>query len=180
MSLGETKPLNRVLLFTGDGKGKTTAALGMALRACGHGLRVRIIEFLKADSSTGELAAFARWPNVEISQVGKGFVPKESHPKWAEHRQAAQEGLALARQALASGKFELVVLDEICTAVAKKLVSEDEVAETLNKSTPKICIVLTGRDATKKLMALADTVTEMRCIKHGMQQGIPAQKGVEY
>ncbi len=170
----------RILLFTGDGKGKTTAALGMALRASGHGMRTLILQFIKANSSVGEIAACRHLPGVEISQTGLGFVPEPSHPSFSEHRRAAQEGLGLAHKALMSGQYDLVVLDEICTAVAKGLLQEDSVVEALRQAHPRACVVLTGRNATKALIDLADTVTEMRFIKHGFREGRAAEKGVEY
>jgi cob(I)alamin adenosyltransferase len=170
----------RVLLFTGDGKGKTTAALGMALRAIGHGMKVKIIQFVKADASTGEIAALSMLPGVEIVQTGRGFVPPESSPHVAEHRQAAEEGLKVAVEAIASGAYSLVVLDEICFAVARHLVAESDVVELVRKASRQTTLVLTGRGASPALIDLADTVTEMNPLKHGMQSGWPAQEGVEF
>jgi cob(I)alamin adenosyltransferase len=170
----------RLLIFTGDGKGKTTAALGMALRACGQGMRVKIIQFIKADPSTGEVAAVRNLPGVELVQTGLGFVPAEDHPGFLQHREAAQRGLLLAEEAVRSGEYDLVILDEICNAVALHLLSEEHVAAVLQMSGPGRIVVLTGRDAPESLMALADTVTIMSCRKHAMAEGRPAQKGVEY
>jgi cob(I)alamin adenosyltransferase len=171
---------NRVLIFTGDGKGKTTAALGMALRASGHGMRTLILQFIKADSSVGEIAACRNLPGVEISQTGLGFVPKPSNPSFLEHRRAAQEGLELALKALTSDQYDLVILDEICTAVAKGLLEEDCIVEAVRQTHPSVCVVMTGRNATEGLIDLADTVTEMRFVKHGFREGRAAEKGVEY
>jgi len=170
----------RVLLFTGDGKGKTTAALGMLLRASGHGLRALMLQFIKFDATTGELASAARLPGIEIVQTGRGFVPKPGHPKFQEHVEAARAGLRLAAEALSAGKYDMLVLDEICTAVSKGLLDEKAVVETLAGAKAGICLVLTGRGATPGLLALADTATEMRCLKHGLASGISAQKGVEF
>ncbi len=172
-------PKPRVLIFTGDGKGKTTAALGMAFRASGHGLRTGVIQFIKSDTSVGEVAAAAASPAIEIHPTGLGFLPPPDHPRYAEHRAAAQAGLRKAADALAAEQFDLLILDEICLAVARGLIEEQQVVDLLAHAGPNTCLVLTGRDASPGLIALADTVTEMRCIKHGMQAGIAAQDGVE-
>lgn len=170
----------RTLIFTGDGKGKTTAALGMVLRAAGHGQRVLIVQFIKADAKTGELLACAKLPGIEIVQMGLGFVPQKDRPAFESHRHAAQEALEFARRAVASGGLDLIVLDEICGAIARDLIDEEEVIELLGTPGRTACIVLTGRGATPRLIEHADTVTEARCVKHGYSQGIKAQKGVEW
>jgi cob(I)alamin adenosyltransferase len=172
--------MTRILIFTGEGKGKTTAALGTVLRAAGHGWKSLVVQFIKADEKTGELNSCGFLPGVDIVQMGRGFVPKENHPAFAEHCRAAQEGLAYAVQALVSGRYDLIVLDEICGAIAKKLINEESVLEILTQSTKTSCIILTGRGASSRLMERADTVTEMGCLRHGMNQGIGAQQGVEY
>ncbi len=168
----------RVLIITGDGKSKTTAALGMALRAVGHGLRVCVIQFIKNDPNTGELAALARL-GVEVTQAGSGFVPSADAPQFAEHQRAAAETLELASAAISSGETDMLILDEICTAVAKGLLGEDDVLSLLQRAETGKIVVLTGRGATERLIAKADTVSEIRCVKHGYQAGIAAQKGVE-
>ena len=169
----------RILIFTGDGKGKTTAALGMAFRASGHGLPSCIIQFIKSDTSVGEIAAAAASALIEIHTTGLGFLPPADDPRFVEHRAAAQAGLRKASEIVAGGRFPLVVLDEICLAVARGLLEEQDVAKLLAQAAAETCLVLTGREATPGLIALADTVTEMRCIKHGLQAGRAAQKGVE-
>ncbi|MEW6356013.1 MAG: cob(I)yrinic acid a,c-diamide adenosyltransferase [Planctomycetota bacterium] len=174
------KDPGRILLFTGDGKGKTTAALGMALRAVGHGMPTFILQFMKADPSTGEIAALKRLPNVEIVQAGLGFAPPPGSPKFPEHAQAARNALAKASEALASDKYAMVILDEICNAVARGLLDEDRVVQMVEKKPEGMILVLTGRGATDRLIALADTVTEMRAIKHGLAEGRKAQEGVEF
>jgi cob(I)alamin adenosyltransferase len=168
----------RILIFTGDGKGKTTAALGMAFRASGHGLRSCVIQFIKSDTSVGEIAAARASTNIEIHPTGLGFVPQNG-PRLDEHRAAAQAGLEKAAEVIAGGRFTLVILDEICGAVAHGLVEEQQVVDLLAKTPPEMCIVLTGRDASPALIQLADTVTEMLCIKHGMSEGLAAQEGIE-
>lgn len=170
----------RILVFTGAGKGKTTAALGMALRAAGHKMPTLIIQFIKADDSTGELAALRALPGVEVRQTGRGFVPRPDSPAFAEHKNAAVRGLETAAAALATGAYRMIVLDEICTAVAKNLLAEESVVAAVKQAPPGSIVVLTGRHASLGLIDLADTVTEMRCIKHGHQQGRKAQEGVEF
>jgi cob(I)alamin adenosyltransferase len=170
----------RVLLFTGDGKGKTTAALGMVLRAAGHGLRTLVLQFIKNDSTSGEIAALERFDGVELRQCGLGFIPPETHPEFAAHKSKAQEALRLAEEAMAGGRYDLIVLDEVCVAVAKGLIDEDRVIELVKLTPEGSRLALTGRGATERLIALADTATEMRCIKHGLLDGRIAQEGVEY
>ncbi len=175
-----TNRRSRILIFTGDGKGKTTAALGMALRASGHGMRTLILQFMKADDTVGELAGLRYLPRVEVIQMGRGFVPSPTSPAFPEHRQAAFHALEKAAEALRSKKYDLMILDEICTAMDKGLITEDQIMNLLEESGELSCLVLTGRGASQRLIAEADTVTEMRNLKHGLSQGIGAQKGVEY
>ncbi len=170
----------RVLLFTGEGKGKTTAALGMALRAAGQGLRVLIIQFIKGDPATGENQAVALLTGVELRQSGLGFVPKPTAPSFPAHREAAANALREAAEALAAGSHDVVVLDEVCVAVARGLLDERAVCEAVRKARAGTCVVLTGRGATPALIDLADTVTDMRCVKHAFEAGRRAQKGVEW
>ncbi len=170
----------RTLVFTGDGKGKTTAALGMALRAAGHGQRVLIVQFVKGDASTGEFAACRHLPGVEIVQTGLGFLPAEDASAFPAHRRAAERGLELAARTLAEQPLDLLVLDEVCLAVARHLLDEGAVLALLRGRRRPVCIVLTGRGASAGLLEAADTVTEMRCLAHGLTRGIPAQPGVEY
>lgn len=170
----------RVLLFTGDGKGKTTAALGMVMRASGHGLRSLVLQFVKSDATTGEIEACRNLPGVSILQTGLGFVPAAAAPEFAEHAHAAARGLKLAEDAVASGSYDLIVLDEICNAVARGLLDESRVISLVGRAKPHIRLVMTGRGATPGLAACADTVTEMRLVRHGLDDGIRAQEGVEY
>ncbi len=175
-----TKDRGRIVLFTGEGKGKTTAALGMALRAAGHGMKVLIVQFVKSDQTTGEIAPCSHLPGVEIVQTGRGFVPEKTSPAFQEHCHAAQDGLNLANGAIASGKYDFIVLDEICLAVSKGLLEEKQVIDIVSKAGIATCVVMTGRSATTGLLSLADTVTEMHPVKHGFESGWKAQKGVEY
>jgi cob(I)alamin adenosyltransferase len=170
----------RTLIFTGEGKGKTTAAFGMVLRAAGHDQRVLVVQFLKSNAATGELLACAHLPQVEVVQMGCGFVPAPEHPAFAKHQQKALEALAFARQAVLSGNRALIVLDEICGAIGRGLIDEDAVIELLSAPERKACLVLTGRHASNRLIEQADTVTEMQCVRHGYTRGIAAQEGVEF
>jgi cob(I)alamin adenosyltransferase len=175
-----TKEMGRILIFTGDGKGKTTAALGMALRASGHGMRTLILQFIKADTSVGELTGLKYLPGIETIQMGRGFVPSPSDPAFLEHCRAAHHALEKAAEALRLKRYDLIILDEICTAMVMGLITEDQVVEIIDQCSKGSCLVLTGRGASERLISMADTVTEMRCVKHGWQKGITAQKGVEY
>ena len=169
----------RIVLLTGDGKGKTCAALGMSLRAAGHGMRVMFLQFIKHDPSTGEIAALAKIPEVDIVQAGLGFVPKTESPRFSDHRQAALAALDKARQAVESGEYSMVVLDEVCGAVTCGLVAETDVLGILDLARADMCLVLTGRGATDALIEAADTVTDLQHVKHPYESGLPAQKGVE-
>jgi cob(I)alamin adenosyltransferase len=172
---------NRILIVTGDGKGKTTSALGMAIRAHGHGFKVAIIQFVKSDAATGEYMALDKMDGIEIIMTGSGFVPKPTDPRFADHRQAAQRGLEKAAEYLRGGRFELVILDEICVAVSLNLIEEEAVLAMLRQqAAPGITIVMTGRGASQGLIDIADTVSEIKVIKHGFDNGIKAQRGVEF
>ena len=170
----------RILNFTGDGKGKTTAGLGLCLRALGHGKRVRIIQFVKSDDKIGELTFLQNQTGVKITQHGCGFIPSADSPKFVEHKNAAGNALEVAREEMKSGQWDVVMLDEINVAVAKDLLAERDTLNAIADADAKMTIVLTGRYATEGLLEIADTVTEMRCVKHGFKAGIPAQQGVEF
>jgi len=180
MSLKDNKDPARILLFTGDGKGKTTAALGMVLRASGHGQKVFVLQFIKSDSSSGEVAACQRLPGVKIIQAGRGFVPAPGSPDFTEHHRAAVKGLELAIETLNSREYDLIILDEVCTAISRGLLDEERVIEAVRRAGPDTCVVLTGRKATPEISSLAHTITEMLCIKHAFTSGRRAQKGIEY
>jgi cob(I)alamin adenosyltransferase len=170
----------RILIFIGDGKGKTTAALGMVLRAHGHGIPAAMIQFIKSDRETGEFAALQKMAGVEIAVTGLGFVPHPTDPRFAEHCRAAEEGIRISSEAVLSGRYGLIVLDEVCTAVSLKLLAEGDVLAAVRKAAPDCTIVLTGRGATEGLIRAADTVSEIRCVKHGFDRGRKSQNGVEF
>lgn len=177
--LDEKKKKPRIIVVTGDGKGKTTSAMGLALRAGGHGMKVRVLQFIK-NSPTGEMRAFSHIPGVEIEQFGNGFVRSKTGDEFDSHKLAAQTCWKNAVAALTCGDYKVVVLDEICCAVKAGLLCESEVVQILTEIEKEMCVVLTGRGAGEKLMAIADTVSEIKCIKHGMNSGVRAQRGVEF
>lgn len=156
-----------VMVNTGNGKGKTTAALGVVLRASGYGHKVLIVQFIKGSWHYGEMDALARFDNVELMRVGKGFVGiLDDKLPFAEHQAAAREGLTQARARIMAEQYDLVVLDEINNAVAMDLIPLDDVLDLVQNRPSQTSIILTGRNAHPRLIALADYVTEMRDIKH--------------
>ncbi len=176
-----SEPFTRglVQVFTGDGKGKTTAALGAAIRALGHGLRVCIVFFMKGDYPYGECNILSQLPNVNIVRFGsRGFIdPANIKP---EEKEQARQALAAAREAVFSGSYDLVVLDEVNLAVAWNLVGLDEVIKLITDKPPNVELILTGRKADTRLIQLADVVTEMLKIKHPYDEGVKARRGIEY
>lgn len=171
-------PGERLLVVTGDGKGKTTAALGLVLRALGHDQPVAVIHFLKCDGRTGEHRMLTRL-GVSVHLGGLGFVPKPGHPEYGRHGQAACATLAQAARLLAAGDHRLVVLDEVCNAVHLGLIAESALLTALAGTAAGVRVVCTGRAASAGLLALADTVSEVRCLAHGYQRGLPALEGIE-
>lgn len=171
---------NRVILLTGDGKGKTTSALGMVLRAVGHGLRVCVVQFIKQCTDTGEAQALRLLPGVEHLVCGKGFVRECTGEAFEAHAQAARAGLAQAAERLRDPACGMVVLDEVCGAVSLGLLDAQAVVGVLAEAAPGTVVVLTGRDAPPELLELADTVCIVSCEKHAYEQGCPAQPGVEW
>ncbi len=166
-----------VQIYTGDGKGKTTAALGLALRATGHGMRAYIGQFMKGQPY-GELDALRDHPLITIEQYGdvRCIHREEVTP---EHIAQAQRGLARARQAIQSGQYDIVVLDEVNVTVWFGLLTVEEVLAFLDERPARVEVILTGRRAPQELIERADLVTEMREVKHYYQQGVPARKGIE-
>ena len=170
----------RILLFTGNGKGKSTAAFGMLARALGHGMRVRVIQCVKSDDAVGEQKFFSHLPGGEWEQFGKGFLPRDpDSPVMEQHRIAARKGLDASIAALFSPDYDFVLLDELCFALSQNLIPLEPLLEALRSSEDGKIVVVTGRNAPEALIAAADTVTEMTMIKHGFEQGIAAMKGVE-
>ena len=170
-----------ILINTGAGKGKTTAAMGTALRAVGNGMRVLMLQFLKGSWHYGELDAVKAFgENFVMRQMGRGFVKvggAETDPEDVRLVEAAWEE---ARAAILSGEWDLVVLDEINYAISYGMLDPAKVVETLRNRPEMVHVILTGRNAHPLLVDLADTVTEMREVKHAYQKGILAQRGIEY
>jgi cob(I)alamin adenosyltransferase len=175
-------PIGLLIVYTGPGKGKTTAALGMTIRAIGYDWKVSIVQFIKGSWKYGEMDGIKRLaPDVELNIMGKGFVGIVDDDKpIEEHKKAAREALDLAIEKMLSGKYNLVILDELNVAVKLGLVSLDELKELIAKKPKELSLVITGRDAHEWLIEQADLVTEMKEIKHPYQKGILAQKGIDY
>jgi len=171
-----------VVVITGNGKGKTTSALGMALRACGHGMKVCIIQFMKGDLYAGEWDGIKRLRcSIELHSTGKGFCGIQGNPyPWTEHRANAQDAIDLVREKMASGGFDLMVLDEINNALKLRLVDLEQVLEIIRSKPPLMHLVLTGRDAHPDVIELADTVSEVIEIKHAFRKDIEPQPGIDY
>ncbi len=171
-----------ILVITGHGKGKTTTALGIAVRACGHDLRVCIIQFMKGDLYAGEWDGIKKMNcPVEIIATGKGFCGIQGNPyPYKEHRANAQEAVQLAHQKMESGQFDILILDEINNALHLKLVDLDQVLKILQQKPPLMHLVLTGRNAHPQVIDLADTVSEVVEVKHAYRKGIEPQPGIDY
>ena len=181
----ETSRRGLILINTGPGKGKTTAALGTAFRAAGNGMRVLILQFLKGSWHYGELeAAKALGPalgqDFVIKQMGRGFVKVGGAETDPEDIRMVEEAWAEAAEAILSGDWDLVVLDEINYAIGYKMLDPEKVAEVLRQKPEMVHVILTGRNAHPILVELADTVTEMREVKHAYEKGILAQRGIEF
>lgn len=166
-----------IQLYTGKGKGKTTAAIGLAIRAAGNGMRVFIGQFVKG-MPYSELVVLESLPLIEIQQLGRDCFIKHE-PELADI-EAAQAGWKLVREIISSQSFDVLILDELCIALFYKLIESNEVIETLRNAPAEMEIIITGRYASDELIALADLVTEMRSIKHYYDNGTEARKGIEY
>ncbi|HEY6847344.1 MAG TPA: cob(I)yrinic acid a,c-diamide adenosyltransferase [Terracidiphilus sp.] len=170
-----------LLINTGPGKGKTTAALGTALRAVGNGMRVLMLQFLKGSWHYGELDAVVPFgSNFVLRQMGRGFVKVGGAETDPEDIQLVQAAWEQAREAIFSGDWDMVVLDEINYAIGYGMLDPAAVADALRTRPEMVHVILTGRNAHPLLVELADTVTEMREVKHAYQKGILAQRGIEY
>jgi len=171
-----------VIAYTGNGKGKTTAALGLCVRAVGHGNKCLIIQFIKSDWEYGELKGISGLgPNVEIRPMGVGCfgMPGDKTPQ-EDHRRAARTALETACDEMVSGAYDVVVLDEVFIAVHYGLVGVDDVLDIVGRKPEKVNLVLTGRYADERILDAADLVTEMNEIKHPYQSGMLSKKGIDY
>lgn len=175
---GIRNALGLVQVYTGDGKGKTTAALGLAMRASGRGLNVIMIQFMKPDAGYGEQIAAKQLSDFTILPMGpKHFCGPEPT---AEDVESVAKALDKSREVLTSGKYDLVILDEINNALRYGLTNPDEVVNILKERAPHTEVVLTGRRVPQEIIDYADLVTEMRLIKHPFDKGIGARVGIEY
>ena len=170
-----------ILINTGPGKGKTTAALGTALRAVGNGMRVLVLQFLKGSWHYGELDAVEAFGGkFVLKQMGRGFVKVGGAETDPEDIRLVEAAWAEAREAIYSGDWDMVILDEINYAIGYKMLDPAVVAEALRERPEMVHVILTGRNAHPLLVEIADTVTEMREVKHAYEKGILAQRGIEY
>ncbi len=171
-----------IVVYTGDGKGKTTAALGMCIRAAGYKKKVKIIQFIKGTWHYGELDGIKLLSEyVDLEQLGKGFVGIiDDKEDISTHIKAAKKTLEKSREEMLSGKWDILILDEINVALGLKLIELEDVLELLNQKPEDLHLVLTGRNAPQEIIDRSDLATEMREIKHPFQQGILAQQGVDF
>jgi cob(I)alamin adenosyltransferase len=168
-----------VLVYTGEGKGKTTAALGLALRALGRGLRVLVIQFLKSPAwKTGEQAAARRFPRLRWLTLGAGFTWTAAHRR--RGRTLAARAWRAARKSILAGREDVVILDEMNLALRHRLIPLRPLLAALKRRPAHLHVVLTGRGAPKALLKAADLVTEMRAVKHPFERGVPGQAGVDW
>ena len=168
----------RVIINTGNGKGKTTAALGTAFRTLGHGGRVCVIQFLKGQGQYGERVMAGKTENLDWFICGKGFVFKKDNID--EDREVARQGFQIAREKVLSDKYDLIILDEITYLPLYDFLDVSEIVELIQNKPKRLSLILTGRDAVPELIEVADTVTVMEPLKHAYENGIKAQKGIEF
>lgn len=179
--MGNKIKQGKVQVYTGDGKGKTTAALGLALRAAGRGLRVYICQFMKG-RKTGESIAIERYLSTLITIQkcgGKKFIIDRENPP-LEEISRAKEGLLKAKEALVSGGYDIVILDEVNVAIYFNLLKEKDVLELIREKPEDVELILTGRNAPRSIIEASDLVTEMKEVKHYYKNGVPAREGIEY
>jgi cob(I)alamin adenosyltransferase len=171
-----------VIVYTGKGKGKTTAALGIVLRAVGHGYKVGMIQFIKGEWYYGELTSSRRLePEFELIAAGRGFVGIiDDDLPIEDHQKAAKDAIELAKQKIASGNYDIMILDEINYAAKLNLISQQDILDVIAARPEKTSLVLTGNYVPEAIMAEADLVTEMREIKHPFQRGVKAKKGIDF
>ncbi|GAB4256547.1 MAG: cob(I)yrinic acid a,c-diamide adenosyltransferase [Thermoleophilia bacterium] len=168
----------RILVHTGDGKGKTTAALGTVFRAAGHGQNVAIVQFMKGKWTYGEIAAVQRFPNIFLARMGSGFTWEKEGLD--EDRELAARAWAVCQELAASGDYDLLVMDELNYALDYGFLAVEEVVRFLEQKPAELSVIITGRRAKQEIIDAADTVTEMRAVKHAFRSGTRAQKGIEY
>ncbi|MCE2506881.1 MAG: cob(I)yrinic acid a,c-diamide adenosyltransferase [Nitrosopumilaceae archaeon] len=170
------------IVYTGKGKGKTTAALGLALRATGYEKKICMIQFIKGSWHYGEMDSSKKLePEFEMIAVGKGFVGiiDDKNPK-EDHEKIAKEAIRISNEKIQSGKYDIVILDEINYAVNLNLISVNEILEMIKSKPNDVDLILTGNYAKEEVIEIADLVTEMREIKHPFQKGIKAKEGIDF
>ncbi len=168
-----------IQVYTGNGKGKTTAALGLALRAVGRGFKVLIIQFMKGNIECGEIESARKLlPNLTIKQMGRGTFVSKSRPDPVDVRQA-QKGFSLAKKAVENKEFDIVILDEINVAIDYGLIPLSDLLQLIDSKPENVELILTGRNAKPEIIDKADLVTEMVDRKHYYDNGVPARKGIE-
>ena len=168
-----------VIVFTGDGKGKTTAALGLVMRAAGHGMTSSFIQFIKGSWHYGEMDAVKRFAGlVDFRVTGRGFTWKSDDPE--KDKALARSAWEDAKTTILSGRHDMVVLDEFTYVINYSMVDLNDVLDTLKRRPQKVHVVITGRNAREELVQAADLVTEMRNIKHPYEEGVRAQRGIEF
>ena len=185
MTIAPTHPPRHglTLVYTGNGKGKTTAAVGLTVRAAGNRLRVFFLQFIKGQWKSGEREILRNLPGVDLEVTGRGFtIERLRNPRipLEDHAAAAAHGWQVARTIVGEGAYDVVVLDEILGAVKAGLVPLDELLALVRSKPPELHLVLTGRNAPAELIELADLVSEIQPIKHPLQKGIKAQRGIEF
>lgn len=169
-----------VLVYTGNGKGKTTAALGLAVRAIGHGEKVYMIQFMKGNEKYGEVQAVRKYlPNMRLIQKGLDAFVRKGKPS-DEDLKLAREGIELAKEVISKGEHDLVILDEINVAQDYGLLSEKDVFDVISLKPEHVTIVLTGRYASEAILEKADMISEVKEVRHHYKKGIVAQPGIEY
>lgn len=169
-----------VLVNTGNGKGKTTAALGLSIRAWGEGLKVLILQFIKGSWKYGELKALAKFaPEITVKQCGQGFT-RRGNTDIKIHQESAKKALIEAKEEMLGNKWDMIILDEINYAIDFELVELNDVLDLIEHKPANLHLVLTGRNAKEEIIAKANLVTEMKEIKHPFKEGIKAQKGIEF
>lgn len=171
-----------IIVYTGNGKGKTTAALGLALRAIGYGMKVAMIQFIKGSWYYGELKSVSRLePEFELVTTGKGFVGIiDDRFDKQEHVDAAKHALNISREKISSNLYDIIILDEINYAVKLGLIDVNDVIELVRSKPKRVTLVLTGNYADERIIELADLVTEMREVKHPYRHGIKAKRGIDF
>ena len=168
-----------VQVYTGDGKGKTSAAFGLALRAIGRGLKVYVIQFIKGGFDYGELHIVDKLPNMKLAAFGRGKFITDVSPS-GEDAKLAKEAFKLAAKVVNEGEYDIVILDEINVALNMKLVKVGDILKLIKTKPEHVELILTGRNAPAKLVDAADLVTEMKEVKHPYMKGVPPRKGIEY